>query len=202
MAQAQEEDSALKETRELEQLLEASQPQEGEGEESSQAEQGEPKSRKKLWLIVAGANVLLLLLGAGAYFFFTTEPPKKVEEAISSPKQIEATDKTFHKVNIFALEPFFLPLKIDGRETGSFISVTPNLVLSNSALDKEIEKNLPSMRKEIYETLKRKSPKDYFMPKGQIEEQIKKEILTSVNPLLLAGTGTVSDVVFTQFVVK
>ncbi len=100
------------------------------------------------------------------------------------------------------MAPFFLPLKINQKETGSFIAVTPNFILSNSTLNKEIEKSLPSIRKEIYNVLSRKNPRDYLVEKGKIKERIKKEILTTVNPLLLAGTGTVTDVVFTQFVVK
>jgi len=69
-------------------------------------------------------------------------------------------------------------------------------------LGEEIENSLPAIRRNIYNVLSRKSPRDYFSGKGKIEEKIKKEILVSVNPVLLAGTGAVTDVVFTQFVVK
>ena len=36
----------------------------------------------------------------------------------------------------------------------------------------------------------------------QTEERIKKEILTASNALLLGGTGTITDVFFTRFMVK
>jgi flagellar basal body-associated protein FliL len=212
MAQAEEEiedlDPSSQEAEELDRLLEATDdPEEGEAGEKGE-ESPEKESRflfsKKFWIAVGGGVLLLLASGAGTYYYLSSSSPEesKVDEAVSPPPPVESAKPTFKKVNVYALQPFFLPLKSGNTETGHFISVTAHFILSNSTLNNEIEKSLPSIRKKIYTILIRKSPEEYFLGKGKIEEKIKKEILVSVNPLLLAGTGIVNDVIFTQFVVK
>ncbi len=212
MAQAAEEtedlDSSSQEAEELERLLETTESSE-EGQEGEKGE-GSPEKgsrflfSKKFWIAVGGGILLLIASGAGTYYYLSSSSPKgaEVEEAVSTPPPVESVKPTFNKVNIYALQPFFLPLKSGNTETGHFISVTANFILSNSTLNKEIEKSLSIIRKNIYTILIRKSPRDYFLNKGKIEETIKKEILVGVNPLLLAGTGIINDVVFTQFLVK
>ena len=76
------------------------------------------------------------------------------------------------------------------------------LLLSNNKLDREISKNLSILRKNIYYILKKKSLEDFKGDKKKLEERLKKEILTTANTLLLSGTGTVTDVLFVQFVLK
>ncbi len=212
MAQAAEEiedfDSSNQEAEELERLLETTENPEA-GEDGGKGEESPEKGSrflfsKKFWIAVGGGILLLLASGAGTYYYLSSSSPKKaeVEEAAVLPPPVESAKPTFNKVNIYILQPFFLPLKSDDKETGHFISLTANFVLSNSTMSREIEKSLPNIRRNIYTTLTRKSPQDYFLNKGKIKEIIKKEILAGVNPLLLAGTGTIKDVVFTQFVIK
>jgi len=149
-------------------------------------------------------------MAGGAYFFlFSAQNPEneiqsgeQADESVSTPPLVETVKSSFNKVHIYTLKPFFLPLKVNEKETGKYISVIPNLILSNSTLSEEIENSLPAIRRNIYNVLSRKSPRDYFSGKEKIEEKIKKEIIVTVNPVLLAGTGSVTDVVFTQFVVK
>jgi len=204
MAQAEEQiedlDPSSQEPEELDRLLDATENPE-EGKEKASPKEGRFLFSKKFWILVGGGILLLLLLAVGAYFFFSSSPPE-VEEIVTTPPLVEPAKPTFDKINIYALQSFFLPLKSGNKETGHFVSVTPHLILSNSTLQKEIERSLLSIRRNIYTILIRKSPRDYFLKKREIKEQIKKEILFSVNPLLLAGAGTVNDVVFTQFVVK
>ena len=216
MAQAEEtieDDSEHEEAVELERLLEGSQE---DGEE--EAESGEPTPKKaggsgfgkKTWILVGGGVILILLLAGGAYFFlFSPQNPEseiqsgeQAGESVPATPPVETVKSQFNKVHIFTLKPFFLPLKVNEKETGKYISVIPNLILSNSTLSEEIESSLPAIRRNIYNVLSRKSPRDYFSGKGKIEEKIKKEIIVTVNPVLLAGTGSITDVVFTQFVVK
>lgn len=227
MAQAEEiledDDYETEEADELERLLEGTQNEEAdvEGSDEQTAEKGGRFSfSKKTWFIVGGGTFLILLLAGGAYYFLSPSSQSlKVEvqskeqakpqegeeqggEDLSTPPPVETVKSPFKKVNIFTLESFFLPLQLNGKDTGKFISVIPNLVLSNNTLNKEIEHSLPAIRRNIYNVLSRKNPREYYSGKGKIEEKIKKEILTTVNPILLAGTGSVTDVVFTQFVVK
>jgi len=222
MAQAEEifddEENENEEADELEQLLEDSQGDAIEGAEGD--EQTSKKGvrfafSKKTLIFVGGGTFLILLLTGGAYFFLfssSQNPANEVQsgeqaeqlgdETVPPSSPVETVKSPFSKVNIFTLKPFFLPLKVNEKETGKFISVIPNLVLSNNTMNKEIEKSLPTIRKNIYNVLNRKSPRQYFSKKGKIENKIKKEILTTVNPILLAGTGSVTDVVFTQFLIK
>jgi len=204
MAQAEEQienlDPGSQEPEELDRLLDATQNPE-EGEEKASPEKTRFLFSKKFWVLVGGGILLLLILAVGAYFYLSSSPPE-VEKIVSTPLPAEIAKPALNKINIYALQSFFLPLKSDNKETGHFVSLTPHLILSNSSLEKEIERSLPSIRRHIYTILIRKSPQDYFLKKREVKGQIKKEILFSVNPLLLAGTGTVKDVVFTQFVVK
>ncbi len=160
-------------------------------------------NKKLLMLFGGGALVLLIAIGAGVYFLVSDKEvvaPVVEEQAGEDIKEEETS--IIEKVNIYKLDPFFLPIKDDGQETGRFLSLSAHLLLSNSVLDKEIEKILPLVRKNIYNILRRKRPEDFTLQKAKTEERVKREILTASNALLLSGTGTVTDVYFSKFMVK
>ena len=168
-------------------------------------------SNKKLLMIYGGGLlVLILAIGVGAYFFLGEKEGDVVpleeqaveEEIIEEEEEVKINKVKIKKVNIYNLEPFFLPIRDDGKETGRFISIAANLLLSNRVLKHEIDKVLPLVRKNIYNILRRKRPSDFTLERFQTEERIKKEILTACNALLLGGTGTITDVFFTRFMVK
>ena len=168
-------------------------------------------SNKKLLMIYGGGLlVLIIAIGVGAYFFLGEKDAEVVpleeqaveEEIIEEEEEVKIKKVKIKKVNIYNLEPFFLPIRDDGKETGRFISIAANLLLSNRVLKHEIDKVLPLVRKNIYNILRRKRPSDFTLERFQTEERIKKEILTASNALLLGGTGTITDVFFTRFMVK
>jgi len=168
-------------------------------------------SNKKLLMIYGGGLlVLIIAIGVGAYFFLGEKEGEVVpleeqaveEEIIEEEEEVKIKKVKIKKVNIYNLEPFFLPIRDDGKETGRFISIAANLLLSNRVLKHEIDKVLPLVRKNIYNILRRKRPSDFTLERFQTEERIKKEILTACNALLLGGTGTITDVFFTRFMVK
>ena len=204
MAEDQEEDDALSqdETDELERLLEGEDDEEAEGSKLQKI-----LANKKALIIIV---VLLLLIIAGVAFFFLQNAKEaevvplenKVNEEVSKEEKEEEEEVKIGKVNIYELEPFFLPLLDDGKETGQFISISANLLMSNSVLGREINKVLPLLRKNIYNILKRKQPSDFTLKRSRTEEIIKKEILTASNALLLSGAGTISDVFFSRFMIK
>ncbi|MAX18117.1 MAG: hypothetical protein CMH73_08120 [Nitrospina sp.] len=202
-----EEDAVLSddETAELDRLLEG---EDGE-EEVAKGKLQKILANKKLLIIIV---VLLLAIIAGAVFFFLQNAKEaevvplenKANEEVSKEeaKEEEEEDVKIGKVNIYELEPFFLPLLDDGKETGQFISISANLLMSNSVLGREIDKVLPLLRKNIYNILKRKQPTDFTLKRSRTEEIIKKEILSASNALLLSGAGTISDVFFSRFMIK
>ncbi len=168
-------------------------------------------SNKKLLMIYGGGLlVLIIAIGVGAYFFLGEKDAEVVpleeqaveEEIIEEEEEVKINKVKIKKVNIYKLAPFFLPIRDDGKETGRFISIAANLLLSNRVLKHEIDKVLPLVRKNIYNILRRKRPSDFTLERFQTEERIKKEILIASNTQLLAGTGTITDVFFTRFVVK
>ena len=191
------------EKEELEGLLEGEDDEEAEGSKLQKI-----LANKKVLIIIV---VLLLLIIAGVAFFFLQNAKEaevvplenKVNEEVSKEeKEEEEEEVKIGKVNIYELEPFFLPLLDDGKETGQFISISANLLMSNSVLGREINKVLPLLRKNIYNILKRKQPSDFTLKRSRTEEIIKKEILTASNALLLSGAGTISDVFFSRFMIK
>ena len=163
-------------------------------------------SNKKL-LMMFGGGALILLLAIGVVVYNTTSKSeivapvqkKEAEEEIIKEKK-EPID--IEKVNIYKLDPFFVPILENGKDTGKFISLSANLLLSNSALNKEIERVLPLVRKKIYGILQRKRLHNFTQNRSNIEQRIKKEIIAASNSLLLTGTGTVTDVLFTRFIIK
>ena len=209
-----EQDLTTGEATELERLLDDA----GGGDEAAGGLKAKFKkilSNKKLLMIYGGGFlVLILAIGVGAYFFLGEKEADVVpleEQADVVPLEEQAVDEEIieeeeeviiKKVNIYELEPFFLPIREDGKETGRFISISANLLLSNRVLYKEIDRVLPLVRKNIYNILRRKRPSDFTLKRSRTEERIKKEILTASNFQLLAGTGTVTDVFFTRFMVK
>jgi|AP95_1055475.scaffolds.fasta_scaffold65760_2 flagellar basal body-associated protein FliL len=209
-----EQDLTTGEATELERLLDDA----GGGDEAAGGLKAKFKkilSNKKLLMIYGGGFlVLILAIGVGAYFFLGEKEADVVpleEQADVVPLEEQAVDEEIieeeeeviiKKVNIYELEPFFLPIREDGKETGRFISISANLLLSNRVLNREIDKVLPLIRKNIYTILRRKRPSDFTLKRSRAEERIKKEILIASNTQLLAGTGTITDVFFTRFVVK
>ena len=209
-----EQDLTTDEGTELERLLDDA----GGGDEAAGGLKAKFKkilSNKKLLMIYGGGFlVLILAIGVGAYFFLGEKEADVVpleEQADVVPLEEQAVDEEIieeeeeviiKKVNIYELEPFFLPIREDGKETGRFISISANLLLSNRVLNREIDKVLPLIRKNIYTILRRKRPSDFTLKRSRAEERIKKEILIASNTQLLAGTGTITDVFFTRFVVK
>jgi len=166
-------------------------------------------NKKLLMLFGGGALVLLLAIGVGIYTMGSkdskpeiTAPVKKqqVEEEIN--EEDEDLTGSVEKVNIYKLDPFFVPILDKGKETGKFLTLSANLLLSNSALNKEIDRVLPKVRSNIYRILRRKRPTDFTLHRSNIEQRIKREIITASNSLLLTGTGTVTDVFFSSFIIK
>ena len=204
MAEDQEKEPELssEETDKLERLLEGAGGEEA-GAPGLKGKLQKILANKKLLMIIGG--VVLVLIIVFVFLFMrggkeTVEVP--VEEQVVEEEVKEEEEVKIATVNIYKLEPFFLPLLDEGEETGQFITVSANLLLSNSVLNHDLDKVLPLMRKSIYNILRGKRPADFTLKRSQTEERMKKEILTASNSLLLSGTGTITDVFFSRFMIK
>ena len=204
MAEDQEKEPELssEETDKLERLLEGAGGEEA-GALGLKGKLQKILANKKLLMIIGG--VVLVLIIVFVFLFMrggkeTVEVP--VEEQVVEEEVKEEEEVKIATVNIYKLEPFFLPLLDEGEETGQFITVSANLLLSNSMLDRELDKLLPLLRKSIYNILRRKQPTNFTLKRSHAEERIKKEVLTASNSLLLSGVGTITDVYFSRFMIK
>ena len=180
------------------------------------------KSDKKLMIMVGGgALLLLLLIGGAAYYFLSGDETKsdvvKEEEVDSGSELDQALDALgegddaasglvqpkFEKVHMYPLKSFFFPIKLKSKEeSGRFLLVTSSFRMSNAGLGGQISKNLPSIRKRIYNILLRQSYKNLTTKIESTKERVKKRIITKVNELLPVGTGVVQEVYFSEFIVK
>ena len=106
------------------------------------------------------------------------------------------------KPNIYPLDSFFVPIPSTNKKTKRFLHVTAHLVLSNRRLHKDIDKVQPLIRQSVYAAISRKKLKDFDKGGVEIEEKIKREILTASNSFLLSGTGTITNIIFTEFVIS
>jgi len=175
------------------------------------------KSDKKLMIMVGGgALLLLLLIGGAAYYFLSGDETKSdvvKEEGVDSETEgalgeggdadSGLVQSKFEKVHMYPLKSFFFPIKLKSKEeSGRFLLDTPSFRMSNAGLGGQISKNLPSIRKRIYNILLRQSYKNITTKIEPTKERVKKRIITKVNELLPVGTGVVQEVYFSEFIVK
>ena len=175
------------------------------------------KSDKKLMIIVGGGALLLLfLIGGAAYYFLSGDETKSdvVTEEVGDSETEDALGEgddaasglvqpKFEKVHMYPLKPFFFPITLkDKEESGHFLLVSPSFSMSNAGLGGQISKNLPSVRKRIYNILHRQSYKNLTTKIESTKERVKKRIITKINELLPVGTGVIQEVYFSEFIVK
>ena len=167
-------------------------------------------------MVGGGALLLLLLIGGAAYYFLSGDETKSdvvKEEGVDSETEgalgeggdaaSGLVQSKFEKVHMYSLKPFFFPIKLKSKEeSGRFLLVTPGFRMSNAGLGGQISKNLPSIRKRIYNILLRQSYKNLTTKIESTKERVKKRIITKVNELLPVGTGVVQEVYFSEFIVK
>lgn len=159
--------------------------------------------QRRFWVLSA---VILVVWGTGLVLLSLMDRNSKVSQV--SPVELAPVQDLIpeglqiQKPNIYPLQPFFVPILSKNKDVGKFLHVTPHLVLSNRRLRTDIDKVRPLIRQSVYNVISRKRLKDFDKAGIKIEEKIKREILTTSNSFLLSGTGTVTNVIFTEFIVS
>ena len=74
--------------------------------------------------------------------------------------------------------------------------------MSNAGLGSQISKNLPSIRKRIYNILLNETYINLTTKTKLTKERVKKRIMAKVNELLPVGTGVIKEVFFSEFIIK
>ena len=175
------------------------------------------KSDKKFMIMVGGGWLLILLLIGGAAYYFLAgdktsstivEEVNKEESATSgneegAPDALAKEVLPYDRVYLYPLKSFFFPIKLKNKEeSGHFLLVTPSFHMSNAGLGGQISKNLPSIRKRIYTILNKESYYNLTEKHNATKKRVKKKVIVKVNELLPVGTGVVSDIYFSEFIVK
>lgn len=156
------------------------------------------QNKKALYLALSALVVVSIGLA-----FYLVPGEKVIPDKNKAEETSPDTDPALpEKPVVYELQPFFLPLLNKGKETGKFISVKAQLLLSNKLVEREVDRALPLIRQNIYAILKRKKESDFLSNKKQIEARVKKEILLSANTNLVSGIGNIEDVFFSEFLVR
>ncbi len=195
-------DYDLREAEEIERLLK--EEEERAAEKKAKAHPLKKFLNRKVFLGVAVAVALIWGAGWGILNLVKDSPEvSKVSQAVQETTQgLVPQALQIQKPNIYPLEPFFIPILDKNKETEKFLHVTAHLVLSNRRLHKDIDKVQPLIRQSVYAAIRRKRIKDFEKGGSRIEERIKREILTASNSFLLSGTGTITNIIFTEFIVS
>jgi len=156
------------------------------------------QNKKALYLALSALVVVSIGLA-----FYLVPGEKVIPDKNKAEETSPDTDPALpEKPVVYELQPFFLPLLNKGKETGKFISVKAQLLLSNKLVEREVDRALPLIRQNIYAILKRKKESYFLSNKKQIEARVKKEILLSANTNLVSGIGNIEDVFFSEFLVR
>jgi len=156
------------------------------------------QNKKALYLALSALVVVSIGLA-----FYLVPGEKVIPDKNKAEETSHDTDPALpEKPVVYELQPFFLPLLNKGKETGKFISVKAQLLLSNKLVEREVDRALPLIRQDIYAILKRKKESYFLSDKKQIEARVKKEILLSANTNLVSGIGNIEDVFFSEFLVR
>ena len=156
-------------------------------------------------LLGISAAVFLVWAASWAVLSFMEQGGEALQMEAVKPQPDESLIPAYvqvQKPSIYPLKPFFVPIRVKNRETGRFLHVTAHLVLSNRRLHKDIDKVQPLIRQSVYSLLSRKKAKDFEKGRVTFEEKVKREILIASNSFLLSGTGTIINIVFTEFVIS
>lgn len=158
-----------------------------------------PKARKRSVKWIALILIVLLLGGGGyaAWLYLGKATLAKVQEEGNSGKEKDAKKAPVPKV-IFPLESFIVNLMEKSSTAKRYLKVTMALELDNEAAKARVEKQQLPLRDTIILLLSAQGLDDISTVEGKLG--LKQEILSRVNQIL--GTGTVSRIYFSEFIVQ
>lgn len=141
-----------------------------------------PKSKKKL---IGGIGLLVVMAATAVWWFFFRVPPPVVEPPkpeviVVKPPQAAPVEQDF----IFELEPFWVPVK-DEQGNTNFLVCRFSTIAKTEMINKDIEKQLMTVRDAMYYYLRNKSL-DFLLDAAN-RDTIKKDLTSVVNSYLTLG---------------
>lgn len=148
------------------------------------------KINKVKLLIVVGAGTAATTLTVAvvwlAISFFSSITTAKHDKIAPPPKQEAQPGPTIAPV--YALDPFFIPLKEKGSTESKLVKIEFTLEMTSPETQRDIERNITLVRENVYFMLQSKTGRD-FMGKEMLEK-IAVDVAIAVNRSLQSGGVT------------
>ena len=155
----------------------------------------EPKEKSKVISIYEYLRKERLLTGIGILLLVAGSIGYAVIPGIRSPGTLTSTLLGGATESAYSMK-FFLPLNV-GYEKAQFVKVTIALELIDQGLQKELDKNLSHLRKEVIDLILTKSPKEVRSADGKRE--LSREITRRINNYL--SKNCIKGTYFTELVI-
>jgi flagellar FliL protein len=159
-----------------------------------------PKSKKKLFIILAMAFVLLSAIGGGVYYFLLRTP---VDPATESGATTAGAKEVPGKPPIFLpLESFTVNLKTSPGEDQQFLQIGISLQLRSEKSGDPIKQRMPQVRNRVLLLLTNSRASELSTTEGK--EKLVEQMLTQVNGLYpqMGDDSPVLGVYFTSFIIQ
>lgn len=150
----------------------------------------EKKGGKTLRIIII-ILLVLVLLGGGIFAGIFLFPKDDAKGSSAHATAINVEEKTY------SLDGFLVNLADEGGKHYLKIDISLGYGLENKKLEKELDSKKDVMRDNVISILRNKKPTDVTI-KGT--EDLKKEILDIINPLL--NNGKLTNVYFKELIVQ
>ncbi len=150
----------------------------------------EKKGGKTLRIIII-ILLVLVLLGGGIFAGIFLFPKDDAKGSSAHATAINVEEKTY------SLDEFLVNLADEGGKHYLKINISLGYGLENKKLEKELDSKKDVMRDNVISILRNKKSKDVTI-KGT--EDLKKEILDIINPLL--NNGKLTNIYFRELIVQ
>ncbi len=174
------------------------------------AEQGTPKSKSKLLVIIAGVVLLLGISGAATLALtgvLSGDPPAVDEQAAAEDKADKSSATTSNRpkapLSYVPLDPPFVVNFNSGTDTDvRFLQVSVELGTRDPAVADSIKEHRPAIRNNLVMLFSSQDPQALNTRDGK--EKLRDETLSEVQKVLKRETGSpgVENVFFTSFVMQ
>lgn len=176
-------------------------------EKSSGKVSGKGSGNNKLIIVILFITLAIVVMMAGAFaymFFFNKTNPLKsaattAPTVATAPVQSSTANNNTNTSNGTEVSKYLFSvddITANLSQTGVYVQLNPYIGYQSAELKKELTSKKPVIRDAINSILCTKKPTD-FTPEGQ--EQLKKDILAKINPILKKGQA--NNIYFNNIVV-
>ena len=163
-----------------------------------------PKSKKKLFIIIAIALTVLGAIGGGVYYFLIRTPvdPATAQANASAEAKAGAKEAPGKPPIFLPLESFTVNLKVSPGEDQQFLQIGISLQMRSEKSGDPVKQRMPQVRNRVLMLLTNSRASDLSTTDGK--EKLVEQILTQVNSLYpqMGDDTPVLGVYFTSFIIQ